>query len=106
MPRVKTVIKNGKSTKVRDYSQQRVYNASPEATAKRVKNNQARAAAIKAGKASVGDGKDVDHKKPLSKGGTNAASNLRVVSQSENRSFARTSSSKLKSQISKREKKK
>lgn len=98
MPR----MKNGK----RDYSQQRVYNATPSATAKRVKNNQARAAAIDAGKAKVGDGKDVDHKKPLSKGGSNSAKNLRVVDRSENRSFARTSTSKLKSQTSKRERKK
>ena len=98
MPR----MKNGK----RDYSQQRQYNATPEATAKRVKNNQARAEAIKAGKASVGDGKDVDHIKPLSKGGSNNASNLRVVSSGTNRSFARTSSSGLKSQTSKRERKK
>lgn len=102
MPKMKVV--GGR--KVRDYSNQAKYNASPEATAKRVKNNQARAAAIKSGKASVGDGKDVDHKKPLSKGGSNAASNLRVVDRSENRSFARTSSSGLKSQTSKRERKK
>ena len=98
MPR----MKNGK----RDYSQQRVYNATPTATAKRVKNNQARATAIDSGKARVGDGKDVDHKKPLSKGGDNSAGNLRVVDKSKNRSFARTSTSKLKSQTSKRERKK
>lgn len=102
MPRMKVV--NGK--KVRDYSQQRQYNATPEATAKRVKNNQARATAIEAGKARVGDGRDVDHKKPLSKGGTNAASNLRVVSRSENRSFSRGSNSQLVSQVSKKERKK
>lgn len=100
MPRMKVV--NGR--KVRDYSQQREYNATPTATAKRVKNNAARRTAIEAGKARVGDGKDVDHKVPLSKGGSNSASNLRVVSQSENRSFSRTSSSKLKSQTSKKEK--
>jgi len=98
MPR----MKNGK----RDYSQQRVYNASPEATAKRVKNNEARQSALKSGKARVGDGTDVDHKKPLSKGGSNSASNLRVVPAGTNRSFARTSSSGLKSQTSKRERKK
>lgn len=98
MPR----MKNGK----RDYSQQRVYNASPEATAKRVKNNEALQSAFKSGKARVGDGTDVDHKKPLSKGGSNRSSNLRVVPSSENRSFARTSSSGLKSQTSKRERKK
>ena len=36
-------------------------------------------------------GKDIDHKVPLSKGGTNAASNLRLVKPSTNRSFARNS---------------
>ena len=98
MPR----MKNGK----RDYSQQRQYNATKEATEKRVKNNQARQAAIKAGKASVGDNRDVDHVKPLSKGGTNAPNNLRVVAASENRSFERNSDSSLKNQRSKRERKK
>jgi hypothetical protein len=95
-------MKNGK----RDYSQQRVYNATPAATAKRVANNSARASAIKAGKAKVGDGKDVDHKTPLSKGGSNSKSNLRVVPKSVNRSFSRNSDSSIKSQTSKRERKK
>lgn len=90
----------------RDYSQQRKYNASPSATAKRVANNAARRTMVAAGKAKVGDGKDVDHRKPLSKGGTNAKSNLRVVDSSLNRSFSRNSDSSLKSQKSKREKKK
>lgn len=98
MPR----MKNGK----RDYSQQRKYNATPEATAKRVANNAARRQAIAQGKARVGDGTDVDHKTPLSKGGTNSKSNLRVVKASTNRSFARNSDSSVKSQTSKRERKK
>lgn len=98
MPRMKA---NGK----RDYSQQRVYNATPAATTKRVANNSARRTAIKSGKAAVGDKKDVDHIQPLSKGGSNAKSNLRVVPRGENRSFSRTSSSGLKSQVSKRERK-
>ena len=34
-------------------------------------------------------GKDIDHKKPLSKGGTNAPSNLRLVKPATNRSFKR-----------------
>ena len=102
MPKMKVV--NGR--KVRDYSQQREYNATPAATKKRVANNSARRQAMEAGKAKVGDGKDVDHIKPLSKGGTNSSSNLRVVDKSKNRSFARTSSSELKSQTSKRERKK
>lgn len=58
---------------------------------------------VKAGKAHKGDGKDVDHKTPLSKGGSNNASNLRVVSASSNRSFSRNKDGSLKSQKSKRE---
>ncbi len=81
MPRMKIV--NGK--KVRDYSQQAEYNATPKATKNRVENNKARREMIKAGRAKVGDGKDVDHIKPLSEGGTSKKSNLRVVSASNNR---------------------
>jgi 5-methylcytosine-specific restriction endonuclease McrA len=36
-----------------------------------------------------GDGKEVDHKKPLSKGGSNAKSNLRVTTRKANRSRKR-----------------
>jgi 5-methylcytosine-specific restriction endonuclease McrA len=36
-------------------------------------------------------GKDIDHIVPLSKGGTNAASNLRLRAPSKNRSFSRNS---------------
>ncbi|HET8686569.1 MAG TPA: HNH endonuclease signature motif containing protein, partial [Methanosarcina sp.] len=43
-----------------------------------------------------GDGKDVDHKRPVSKGGTNAKSNLRAVPKSVNRSFSRNSNGTLK----------
>ena len=95
-------MKNGK----RDYTQQRQYNSTPAATAKRVANNAARREAIASGKAKVGDGTDVDHKKPLSKGGTNSTRNLRVVPASTNRSFSRNADSSLKSQTSKRERKK
>lgn len=57
----------------------------------------------KAGKVHKGDGKDVDHKKPLSKGGTNSKSNLRAVPASQNRSFSRNKNGSLKSQTSKKE---
>ena len=36
-------------------------------------------------------GKDIDHSVPLSKGGTNAPSNLKLKSPSANRSFSRNS---------------
>ena len=41
-------------------------------------------------------GKDIDHKRPLSLGGGNSKSNLRLTTPSANRSFARTSSHKPK----------
>jgi len=36
-------------------------------------------------------GKDIDHTKPLSKGGSTAKGNLRLKTASENRSFSRNS---------------
>lgn len=48
------------------------------------------------GKVKKGDGKDVDHKKPLSQGGSTSKSNLRVVSASKNRSYPRTSKGAIK----------
>lgn len=51
----------------------------------RSKRNQARADAVKKGLAHKGDGKEVDHKTPLSKGGGNGSGNTRVVSRKENR---------------------
>lgn len=72
---------------------QKAYNARPEEVAKRVKNNAARRAAIKSGKAAVGDGKDVAHIVSLKNGGTNAASNLSVKSRKANRGWRRGSAS-------------
>lgn len=63
---------------------QKAYNARPENVKKRVMNNAARRAAIREGRASVGDGTEVDHKRPLRKGGTNAKGNLHVVKGGKN----------------------
>ena len=41
-------------------------------------------------------GKDIDHAQPLSKGGTNAKSNLRLKPPSKNRSFSRNSDHSVK----------
>ena len=65
----------------------RTYDAKPENVAKRVKNNQARRTLEKEGVVSKGDGKDVDHKRPLRSGGSNARSNLRAVPKSQNRAW-------------------
>lgn len=72
---------------------QKAYNARPEETAKRVENNAARRAAIKAGKVRVGDGKDVAHKVALDNGGGNAPGNLKVQDASSNRSWRKGSGS-------------
>lgn len=62
----------------------------------RASRNASRVLLVKAGVVSKGDGKDVDHKKPLSKGGTNARNNLRAVPSSKNKSFARKSNGAMK----------
>ena len=72
------------------------YHSKPEQKKNRAKRNQARAEAMRDGRASKGDGKDVDHKKPLSKGGSNHKSNTRVVNKSTNRSFARNKNGGMK----------
>ena len=72
------------------------YQGKPEQIKNRAKRNKARAEAMKDGKVKKGDGKDVDHKKPLSKGGSNHKSNTRVVSKSTNRSFARNKNGGMK----------
>ena len=47
-------------------------------------------------------GKDIDHVVPLSKGGTNAKSNLKLKSPSANRSFSRNSDHTVKVNKSKK----
>ena len=49
-------------------------------------------------------GEDIDHKKPLSKGGTNKKSNLRSVSPSKNRSFSRNADGSVKRNVPKKKK--
>lgn len=57
------------------------------------------------GKADIREGKDVSHKKALSKGGSNK-DGYSIQSASANRSFLRDSSKRLVSEKSKRERKK
>ena len=96
-------MKNGK----RDYKRENeLYNSKPEQIKARSERTTLRREANAKGITTKGDGKDLDHKKPLSKGGANTLSNARVTSKGENRSFARNANGSLKSQTSKREKKK
>lgn len=97
---MKTV--NGKS--VRDYKREHaLYNSKPEQIKNHAERKAARREANASGVTHKGDGTNLDHKKPLSKGGTSAKSNLRVVSESTNKSFSRNANGSMKSQTSKRE---
>lgn len=72
----------------RDYKHEyQSYHAKPEQKKKRAMRNAARRELTAEGRVHKGDGKEVDHKKPLRAGGSNAASNLRVTSQSKNRGW-------------------
>jgi 5-methylcytosine-specific restriction endonuclease McrA len=95
-------MKNGKRDYKREYAK---YHAKPEQIKNRSERTTARRQANASGVTSKGDGKDLDHKNPLSKGGSNAKTNLRVTSASSNRSFSRNADGSLKSQTSKRERK-
>ena len=81
--------------KARDYKHEyAAYQGKPEQIKNRAKRNAARAEMMKAGRVHKGDGKDVDHKVPLSKGGSASKSNLRVKSVHANRSYKRRSDKK------------
>jgi 5-methylcytosine-specific restriction endonuclease McrA len=71
----------------------KAYNARPEQVNNREKRNAARAELMKAGVVKKGDGKDVNHKTPLDRGGSNARSNLEATGQKENRGWRRGKSS-------------
>ena len=79
---------------VSDYKQE---NATAKARGERggsdsgdAKRARARRKAIKLGMVKPNDGKDVNHKIPIAKGGGNAKSNLNVQTPAKNRSFPRT----------------
>ena len=66
----------------RDYKKEyKEFHSKPE----QVKNRATRNAARSKLGLKPGDKREVDHKKPLSKGGTNHKNNLQAVSRAENR---------------------
>lgn len=72
------------------------YQGTPAQIKNRAQRNKARAMMVKAGRVSKGDGNDVDHAQPLSKGGTSTTKNLRVKTASSNRSFSRNPNGSMK----------
>lgn len=81
----------GRETKA-DYAKHYAdYQGKPEQVAKRSLRNKARRAVeADVGKAAL-KGKDVDHKKMIKDGGTNARSNLRVTTPGKNRGWKKGS---------------
>lgn len=80
---------------IRDYAQE----GRAESAARRRQRAMrvaARRAFAKASGTPIPVGFDVDHKKPLSKGGSNARANLQLQKASTNRSYPRTSSGSMK----------
>lgn len=72
------------------------YDQTEKAKKARVQRNKARRMLERAGKVHKGDGMDVDHKQPLSKGGKTTPGNLRVVSASANRTYKRNKDHSMK----------
>ena len=70
------------------------YHSRPEQIKKRSSRNKARRLAVKEGKAKKGDGKDIHHRD----GNTmnNNRGNLKSMTKSKNRSFARTKTARKK----------
>ena len=92
----------------RDYKRENeVTKSKPKNIAKRVERNKARRKAIRDGLVSVGDGKELDHIKPISKGGTSNKSNIRLTTKSQNSSFDRNPDKSVKkNRLNKNKKKK
>ena len=67
----------------------KAYNARSSEKKKRAMRNAARRKLMEEGVVHKGDCKDIDHKRMLKDGGSNARSNLRVVSQKTNRGWRR-----------------
>jgi len=73
----------------RDYkAEYESFHKKPKQKKNRAKRNAARRALEKTGRVKKGDGKEVDHKRPLSRGGGNGKKNLRVTSRTANRKKA------------------
>ncbi len=90
----------------RDYDKQQKYDGKASVKKDRAKRNAARREMMEQGKVKKGDGKDVAHKRALSKGGANGLANLFVQSSSGNKSFSRKADGSMQSETSSREAKK
>ena len=84
-------------TKKRNYKKEYAnYQATAEQKKNRAVRNAARNTMKAKGAVSTGDGKHVNHKTPISRGGGNSPSNLTVKKESTNSSYPRTRSGAMK----------
>jgi 5-methylcytosine-specific restriction endonuclease McrA len=82
IPALKALLQHIEKEKARDYKQEyRDYHGKPKQIKERAQRNAARS---KMG-LKVGDPREVDHKRPISQGGSNSSRNLRAVSRNTNR---------------------
>ena len=66
---------------------QKAYNAQPAQKELGVERRRERRHEIAAGKVAIGDGTDIAHVKPASRGGKEVANNLKVEAANKNRSW-------------------
>lgn len=84
--------------KARNYKKEYAqYHGTEKAKKERAMRNAARRDAIDEGRVKKHDGKEIDHVKPISKGGTNSKGNTRVVSRETNRKKYNKTTTKKKS---------
>lgn len=86
-------MKDGKRDYKREYD---LYHSRPEQRKNRSERTVLRREANASGRTHKGDGKDIDHIKPLSKGGSSSKANTRVVSKHTNRSYKRNKDGSMK----------
>jgi 5-methylcytosine-specific restriction endonuclease McrA len=86
MPKTKSGIRSKTAHRTLEQMRKhgRTYQASATQKKRRAQRNNARARLMREGKVRKGDGKHVDHKTSLSKGGSNNRSNLRAVTRRRN----------------------
>jgi len=86
MPKTKSGVRSPTAHRTLEQMRKhgRTYQASKKQKKNRAARNNARARLMKEGRVRKGDGKHVDHKKPMSKGGSNSKKNLRVLTRRQN----------------------